>query len=85
MPEVPGNLLGASPSCSPCVKFILAMWCSVMSVKWNGHQSPFCDDNGVQLMQFIVNEKLVAKATIKWKAKIDGGVPETWEQEHAAS
>lgn len=28
-------------------------------------------------MQFIVNEILVAKATIKWKSKIDGAVSET--------
>ena len=31
-------------------------------------------------MKCVLNEKLVAKAVIKWKAKIDGGVPETWEQ-----
>lgn len=54
-----------------------------MLVKQNGHQSPSCDDNGAQGMQFIVNEKLVAKATIKWKSKIDGAVSETWE--HTAS
>lgn len=51
----------------------------MVSVKENGHRSPSCDDSGEQLMKCILNEKLVAKAAIKWKAKIDGGVPETWE------